>query len=635
MARRFIVPVLLMSGLVASCSTPVQSTSATATTIQPNENRKAAGTLHDRVLTVRLEARRGTWYPEGPDGRGLEVAAWAEPGAPMQNPGPLIRVPVGTEVRATLKNTLDRRLNVSGFGAKRSSVDTTALDPGAEREVHFVATTPGTYYYAASSTPGPLGSRRDDESQLNGAIVVDSVGAPAQAADRVFVISWWFVLDSTSPTGLARSTMAINGLSWPHTEHLTYPQGDTVQWRVINLTESDHPMHLHGFYFQMRSKGDGTVDSIYSADQRRLGVTEIINPGQTMTLAWLPTRVGNWIYHCHFAGHLDPSTELDTYRGGFDSMAMAKHMTDRPHQMYGLVMGITVTPKGEQLADTRPPRPIRLEIREKPHVYGQHAGYAFVMDGTPAASDRNALPVPGPALMLRRGERVAVTVVNHSTDRAAVHWHGIELESYPDGVPGWSGSGKEILPSVGPGDSITVRFSTPRAGTFMYHSHFNESNQITGGLYGPIIVLDSGEVFSPETDRIMMFSSAGAATNVITGMPAQTMLNGTTTPAPIELRAGTTYRFRMIDITGDVNTDVTLANGKTPVQWRAIAKDGATLPASQATMGPATLHFDPGEIYDFQYTPAAAGHLSLTFGVPPVPPPFSAPKMVTVPVTVR
>jgi FtsP/CotA-like multicopper oxidase with cupredoxin domain len=287
------------------------------------------------------------------------------------------------------------------------------------------------------------------------------------------------------------------------------------------------------------------------------------------------------------------------------------------------------------VADTRPPRPVRLEIREKPHVYGDHPGYAFVMDGTPAASDHNALPVPGPALMLRRGERVAVTVVNHSTDRAAVHWHGIELESYPDGVPGWSGSGKEILPSVGPGDSITVRFSTPRAGTFMYHSHFNESNQITGGLYGPIIVLDSGEVFNPETDRIMMFSSAGAATNVITGMPAQTMLNGTTTPAPMELRVGTTYRFRMIDITGDVNTDITLANGKTPVQWRAMAKDGATLPASQATMGPATLHFDPGEIYDFQYTPTAAGHLSLTFGVPPVPPPFSAPKMVTVPVTVR
>jgi len=39
------------------------------------------------------------------------------------------------------------------------------------------------------------------------------------------------------------------------------------------------------------------------------------------------------------------------------------------------------------------------------------------------------------------------------------------LESYPDGVPGWSGSDNRILPSVGTGDSITVRFTPPRAGT--------------------------------------------------------------------------------------------------------------------------------------------------------------------------
>jgi FtsP/CotA-like multicopper oxidase with cupredoxin domain len=634
MTRRVVLSVLLVPLLFAACRAPVQS-AASATTIQPNENRKAAGTLKDQVLTVHLEARNGKWYPEGPDGRALDVAAWAEPGGPMQAPGPLIRVPVGTEVRATLKNTLDRKLNVSGFGVKRGIVDTTALEPGAEREVKFTATTPGTYYYYARSTPGPYDSRRPEDSQLNGAIVVDSVGAPAQPTDRVFVLSWWFVIDSTSPTGLARSTMAINGLSWPHTEHLTYPQGDSVKWHVINVTESDHPMHLHGFYFQMQSKGDGTIDSIYTPDQRRLAVTEIINPGQTMTLAWLPTRVGNWIYHCHFAGHLDPGAELDTYRGVVDTMAMSKHMSDRPHQMFGLVMGITVTPKGEQVADTRTPRPIRLVIREKPHVYGKYSGYAFVMDGTSDAVDSNALTVPGPALILRRGERVAVTVVNHSLDRAAVHWHGIELESYPDGVPGWSGSGKEVLPSVGPGDSTTVRFSAPRAGTFMYHSHFNENEQITGGLYGPIIVLDSGEVFNPETDRVMMFSSAGPVTNVITGVPTSTLLNGKATPAPIELHAGTKYRFRMIDLTGDVNTSVTLANGKTPVQWRAVAKDGAALPANQATMQPAKLYFDPGEIYDFEYTPAVAGRLSLTFGMPPVPPPFSVPKMAVVPVTVR
>ncbi|HTE46094.1 MAG TPA: multicopper oxidase domain-containing protein [Gemmatimonadaceae bacterium] len=78
------------------------------------------------------------------------------------------------------------------------------------------------------------------------------------------------------------------------------------------------------------------------------------------------------------------------------------------------------------------------------------------------------MPVPGPVLELTRGERVAINIVNRSHDKAAIHWHGIELESFPDGVPGWSGAGNHVLPMIAPGDSFTVRFTPTRAGTFMY-----------------------------------------------------------------------------------------------------------------------------------------------------------------------
>jgi hypothetical protein len=50
------------------------------------------------------------------------------------------------------------------------------------------------------------------------------------------------------------------------------------------------------------------------------------------------------------------------------------------------------------------------------------------------------------------------------------------------------------------------------------------------------------------------------------------------------------------------------------VQWRAIAKDGADLPPRLATLRPARLTFLPGEIHDFEFTPAAAGELVLEFG---------------------
>lgn len=39
-------------------------------------------------------------------------------------------------------------------------------------------------------------------------------------------------------------------------------------------------------------------------------------------------------------------------------------------------------------------------------------------------------------LTLRRGEPVEITLVNHLPEATAIHWHGMELDSYFDGVHG-------------------------------------------------------------------------------------------------------------------------------------------------------------------------------------------------------
>ena len=74
-----------------------------AESIASNDNRKAAGTLAGSVLTVQLEARAGSFYPEGPTGVGVPAFAWSEAGGPLQTPGPLIRVRVGSTVKARMK----------------------------------------------------------------------------------------------------------------------------------------------------------------------------------------------------------------------------------------------------------------------------------------------------------------------------------------------------------------------------------------------------------------------------------------------------------------------------------------------------------------------------------------------------
>ncbi|HJR58631.1 MAG TPA: multicopper oxidase domain-containing protein [Vicinamibacterales bacterium] len=88
-----------------------------------------------------------------------------------------------------------------------------------------------------------------------------------------------------------------------------------------------------------------------------------------------------------------------------------------------------------------------------------------------------------------------------------MHWHGIELESYYDGVPGLSGSGQRLLAPIEPGGSFVADFTPPRAGTFIYHSHFDDLKQLSSGLYGPLIVLPPGETFDPDTDRVLVIST--------------------------------------------------------------------------------------------------------------------------------
>ena len=580
--------------------------------ILPNDNRRPAGRLENGVLTLRLEAREGVWHPHGYDRHGIRIGAFAEEGAPLQIPGPLIRVPAGTKVRTTVRNTLNQPLAVFGLGAERgASGDSVVIQPEETTEFRFVADRPGSYYYLGRheqpGVPDPALT-----GSLHGALIVDPPGATVARGDRVLVISSWFTIDTANFSHLSSdAVLTVNGLAWPHTELVEAMQGDTLEWRWINLTALDHPMHLHGFHFRVDARGDGSRDSLYPPEHRWLAVTEHVAPGTTLTTVWSPERPGNWIFHCHMQSHMTPIEIINSplaQRG-------AAHGHDAQHQMGMLVVGIRVKPSGSRAVGTRQPRPIRLLIRSRTGVYGENPGYAYVLGGSPEEEEPDRLPLPGPALVLEKGHPVAINVVNHSHEPAAVHWHGIELESYPDGVPGWSGEGDRILPSILPGDSLTVRFTPPRAGTFMYHSHFNEMQQISSGLYGAIVVLEPGERFDPETDRVLVLSDGGPWTSfTVDSMVPPTFLNGRSAPEPLRLRAGTTYRFRLINILTESGARVALLKGEEPVEWRAIAKDGAGLPPGLATLRPAQLTFLPGEIRDFEFTPAAKGDLVLGFG---------------------
>jgi FtsP/CotA-like multicopper oxidase with cupredoxin domain len=366
-------------------------------------------------------------------------------------------------------------------------------------------------------------------------------------------------------------------------------------------------MHLHGSYYTVESMGNGERDTALNDDQRPVVVTHLMRPGSTMSLTWMPQEPGNWLFHCHVLAHISPGLRLRPEGRGRSVTEEESHHT--MDEMAGLVLGLHVLPSRAAPArkqPTMPLRKLRLVAQPLPGRYGKDPGFAFSLQEESTESAEPPGRVPGPSIVLSRGQPVEITVLNKLPEPTSVHWHGIELESYYDGIAGWSGTAGHVAPIIQPGASFVARFTPPRAGTFIYHTHLDDIRQLSSGLYGPIIVFEPGQSLDPETDRIMLISVKGPSDNTAI------MLNGETDPGPIELKQGVKYRFRFINITPhDPLLTVSLLSGSSAVRWRAVAKDGADLPDSQATGRPARQTVSVGETYDFEFQSPSAAELRL------------------------
>jgi FtsP/CotA-like multicopper oxidase with cupredoxin domain len=378
---------------------------------------------------------------------------------------------------------------------------------------------------------------------------------------------------------------------------MTATVGDTIRWRVINASQRGHPMHLHGFYFTVNASGTVARDTIYAPSDRRLAVTENFLPFQTRDMTIVPDRPGNWLYHCHLGFHVVPgAAQLNQDSTHAAHAAMS---ADATQHMAGLIVGINIKPKpGAKAKTVRPERTLALYVNEGPKRNFSPRALRYVLQRGAQPPRADSLEPVSTPLILTRGEPTDVVVHNRLKEGTSVHWHGIELESYSDGVSGWSGTGAHVAPMVAPGDSFVAHLTLPRAGTFMYHTHLGDVDQLSSGLYGAIIVLEPGQTFDPVTDHIFVAGWDGLDS------PERTLLNGEAEPTPQVFAAGRTHRLRFVGIGLVRGGKYVLMSGADTLQWRAVAKDGADLPASQQTMKQALVRLQAGETYDFDWTPS-------------------------------
>jgi FtsP/CotA-like multicopper oxidase with cupredoxin domain len=91
----------------------------------------------------------------------------------------------------------------------------------------------------------------------------------------------------------------INDEAFPNITPVRGPVGQVEIWEVENLSEMDHPFHLHGMSFQM-------IDEAGTATEP-LGWKDTVNVPLETTVRFAVRfgAPGRWMYHCHILEHAE------------------------------------------------------------------------------------------------------------------------------------------------------------------------------------------------------------------------------------------------------------------------------------------------------------------------------------------
>ena len=91
--------------------------------------------------------------------------------------------------------------------------------------------------------------------------------------------------------------------------------------------------------------------------------------------------------------------------------------------------------------------------------------------------------IPGPEIHVSYGDHVRVIVNNDMSQPTVVHFHGLTVPNAMDGVP------YITQDPIMPGQVFTYEFTVKDPpGMYVYHSHFNSTEQVGKGLYGAFFI---------------------------------------------------------------------------------------------------------------------------------------------------
>ena len=106
--------------------------------------------------------------------------------------------------------------------------------------------------------------------------------------------------------------------------------------------------------------------------------------------------------------------------------------------------------------------------------------------------------IPGPTLEFTEGEYAVIYVKNEMSEETSVHWHGLLLPNFYDGVPYLT------TPPVEPGHTLKYEFPIKQSGTYWYHSHTMLQEQ--SGVFGSIVIKPKEQTLKYDKELVLMLS---------------------------------------------------------------------------------------------------------------------------------
>jgi FtsP/CotA-like multicopper oxidase with cupredoxin domain len=216
-----------------------------------------------------------------------------------QVPGPEIRVQPGDEVRFVVENQMSQPFVLHFHGVTVPIemdgvpyVTQPPIMPGESWTYEFeIVDPPGFYVYHSH-----FNSAEQVDRGLYGALIVEPRRGEWKGVYGVEpdVETTIFIGDGTLGYNL-------NGKGFPATLPTIANDGQDVLYHMANEGQLLHPMHLHGFHFEVVG-----IDGFPLApDDRYMADTLVIAPGARYDFIVRADNPGIWAFHCHILPHVE------------------------------------------------------------------------------------------------------------------------------------------------------------------------------------------------------------------------------------------------------------------------------------------------------------------------------------------